>query len=207
MGIKHSENPNRRFLRLRSAVATVAMMLLFGLAFYLIGCESSGSIGVSLLDPPGDQPAFPFIEGHVDQFDITDGTIGFQELFLLGDELFEVDFNGLDGIGILELPDGTLLLGVALGSSDVGYMWRSTDGGRTWDRSRRIHIQGWYDNADGFFSNSRTYATGSGKLLHFLRVGEPSPMTPMRRSSGGVCAISRHWCRRCCAAYSSIRRW
>ena len=87
---------------------------------------------------------------------------------------------------VVELPDGTLLLGVALDNSDVGYMWRSTDSGRTWDRSRRIRIQGWYDNADGFFSNSWTYATGSGKLLHFLRVGEPSPMTPMYGSQAYV---------------------
>jgi len=80
---------------------------------------------------------------------------------------------------VVELPDGTLLFGVALDNSDVAYMWRSTDRGKTWDRNRPCAINGYYDNADGFFSNSFTYRNDSGRLLHFARVGHPSPMTAM----------------------------
>ena len=80
----------------------------------------------------------------------------------------------------LELPDGTLLLGVSHANSRGGHLWRSADEGQTWDRSQRIHICGWYHNWDGFFSNSFTYRTDSGKLKHFIRVGWPSRMTPIR---------------------------
>ncbi|MFH0965962.1 MAG: sialidase family protein [Planctomycetota bacterium] len=80
----------------------------------------------------------------------------------------------------LELPDGTLLLGVAHANSRGGYLWRSDDDGATWDKSRQIHISGWYHNWDGFFSNSFTYRQDSGKLKHFIRVGWPSRMTPIR---------------------------
>lgn len=80
----------------------------------------------------------------------------------------------------VELPDSTLLLGVSHSNSRGGYLWRSTDDGETWDRSRQIHISGWYHNWDGFFSNSVTYRTDSGKLIHTIRVGWPSRMTPIR---------------------------
>ena len=80
----------------------------------LVSCGGSGSSGgntaVTSLDlaaepePPGDQPAFPFIE-HVDQSNITSGAILFDELFVLGDELFAARFNSLDGSGALRLPD------------------------------------------------------------------------------------------------------
>lgn len=56
-------------------------------------------------DPAGETPAFPFV-GHVLQLDITEGRILFDELFILGDELFETPFNALDGVGALRLPDG-----------------------------------------------------------------------------------------------------
>ncbi len=77
------------------------------------GGRSGNSVGTSLAppaepDPPGDVPGFPLID-HVDQALITSGTIGFDELFLLGDELFEAEFNALDGVGIALLPDGTPL--------------------------------------------------------------------------------------------------
>ena len=80
---------------------------------------------------------------------------------------------------VVELPDGTLLFGVALDNSSVACMWRSADGGRSWDRNRPCHFLGYYDNADGFFSNSFTYVNDNGKLFHFARVGHPSPMTSM----------------------------
>jgi cytochrome c peroxidase len=93
------------------------VLTLVGAAF-LAGCEGSGSSGggtaVTSLDPPaepeppGDQPAFPFI-AHVSQANIAARRILFDELFVLGDELFEAAFNTLDGSGILRLPDLTAM--------------------------------------------------------------------------------------------------
>ena len=80
---------------------------------------------------------------------------------------------------VVALPDGTLLLGVALDGSTVAYMWRSTDGGESWERDRPCRIRGYYDNGDAFFSNSFTYCNEAGNLLHWCRVGPPSPMYPM----------------------------
>ncbi len=88
-----------------------ALLLLLLLPFLLLlaaGCEHGGGGGPDPLDPPGDQPAFPFPR-HVDQRDIASGKIQFAELFALGDELFEVKFNALDGVGARALPDGTTL--------------------------------------------------------------------------------------------------
>ncbi len=61
-------------------------------------------------EPPGDQPGFPFAE-HLNQSQITAGDVRFRELFVIGDELFEARFNTLDGVGALQLPDGTALPG------------------------------------------------------------------------------------------------
>src|SRR5262249_37809302 len=77
------------------------------------------------------------------------------------------------GVGVNELEKGT-----------IGYLWKSTDGGKTWDRSApRIKLGTYqkkpYDNWDGFFSEDFTFLAKSGKLLHFIRCGPPSPMYPM----------------------------
>ena len=81
---------------------------------------------------------------------------------------------------VVELSDGDLLLGVGIGhSSPAEYLWRSSDRGKTWDKSLRVHINGYYDNLDAFFAEDFTYLNDSGELLHWVRVGHPSPMTPM----------------------------
>jgi len=86
------------------------LVAILGLAALVapVGCGGT-SAGAppeeEILPLPGDQPAFPFPE-HTDQFLITTGAIRFPELFDIGDELFEVAFNGLDGVGVAELPDG-----------------------------------------------------------------------------------------------------
>ena len=84
---------------------------------------------------------------------------------------------------VLELADGTHLLGVCVYNTKVAFMWRSTDKGVTWQRSTRVTIPDYrgkpYDNYDGFFCEDYTFATRSGKLLHWIRVGPPSPMHPM----------------------------
>ncbi len=80
------------------------------------GCgNGSEATGLPAIAPPagepepvGDVPAFPFVS-HLDQREITSGRVRFDELFTIGDELFEASFTGLDGSGVLRLPDGTAL--------------------------------------------------------------------------------------------------
>ncbi len=95
----------------RTGISTAALAF----ALVVAGCKggTDGPGATSLdppaePDPPGDVPAFPFV-AHVDQVRITSGAILFDELFVLGDEFFEAEFNSLDGAGALLLPDGTPL--------------------------------------------------------------------------------------------------
>ena len=80
---------------------------------------------------------------------------------------------------VVEMGDGTLRFGVSVTDSNVGYFWRSDDRGQTWDRSMRVAIRGYYDNYDGFFCEDWTHVNDSGVLLHWVRVGLPSPMAFM----------------------------
>lgn len=80
---------------------------------------------------------------------------------------------------VVELDDGTLLLGVSINDSNVACMWKSTDNGETWDKTQRSKINGYYRNLDGFYAEDFTYLDDSGVLLHWCRVGHPSPMTSM----------------------------
>jgi hypothetical protein len=77
---------------------------------------------------------------------------------------------------IVELCDGTLLLGVGVIASNYAALWKSEDGGKTWVKTPKSKIAGYYDNLDAFFTEDFTYVTTSGKMLHFIRVGHPSPM-------------------------------
>ncbi|MBP85528.1 MAG: hypothetical protein CMJ64_02240 [Planctomycetaceae bacterium] len=52
---------------------------------------------------------------------------------------------------------------------DYVSLWRSTDGGKTWDKTLKPDVAGW-DDYDGFFGQSSTYRSPSGKLLHVVRV-------------------------------------
>jgi photosystem II stability/assembly factor-like uncharacterized protein len=88
---------------------------------------------------------------------------------------------------VVELADGTLLLGVGVNEAEAGrlaWLWASRDGGRTWDRSApRVTIGPYrgrpYDNYDAFFAEDFTFPARPGKLLHFIRCGPPSPMYPL----------------------------
>jgi len=84
-----------------------------------------------------------------------------------------------------EMPDpkhpGKLLacLGVSMqygqkNAPKVVRIWRSADSGKTWDRSLRPDTQGWMD-VDGFFSQTVTFRTKSGKILHPVRVDRTGP--------------------------------
>jgi hypothetical protein len=56
-------------------------------------------------EPLGELPGFP-LDAHIDQHEIRSGRRQFDELFALGDDLFEAGFGTLDGVGILRLPNG-----------------------------------------------------------------------------------------------------
>ena len=91
-----------------TTLAVIPLALLCALVSCKHGGSGKPSSGVAPAGPapPGDQPAFPFAE-HVDQSEINSGAVAFHEAFALGDALFETQFNTLDGVGALRLPDGT----------------------------------------------------------------------------------------------------
>jgi len=88
---------------------------------------------------------------------------------------------------VVELADGTLLLGVGVNEYEGGrlaYLWKSTDGGKSWDKSAPpVKLGGYqgrpYHNFDAFFTEDFTFQTPSGKFLHFIRCGPPAEMYPM----------------------------
>lgn len=53
-------------------------------------------------------------------------------------------------------------------------IWRSKDSGKTWDKSLQPDTAGWID-VDGFFSQTVTFRTSSGRLLHPVRVDRTGP--------------------------------
>ncbi len=53
-------------------------------------------------------------------------------------------------------------------------IWRSRDSGKTWDKSLHPDTAGWID-VDGFFSQTVTFHTSSGRLLHPVRVDRTGP--------------------------------
>ena len=71
---------------------------------------------------------------------------------------------------IVELPDGTLLFGASICSSNVAYMWKSADNGNTWDKTQKVKIKGYYGNLNAFFCEDFTYRNESGRLLHWCRM-------------------------------------
>jgi hypothetical protein len=84
---------------------------------------------------------------------------------------------------VVEETDGSLRLGVScMGTSDA-HFWRSDDSGATWVAGDPVTIGDYrgqpYDNLDSFFAEDFTFRTDSGKLLHWIRCGPPSPMYPM----------------------------
>jgi len=88
---------------------------------------------------------------------------------------------------IVELPDGTLLLGVSLTGlppSNIAhvnaYMWKSTDGGVTWEQNRPVTVLEHYeDKWCGFFDEGFIYRQASGRLLYWHRCNGESPMHDM----------------------------
>jgi len=75
-------------------------------------------------------------------------------------------------------PDDPTMAIACMGISTSGYhenkasytsIWTSKDGGDTWNKDWRPDTDNW-DDFDGFFGQSYTYRSPSGKLLHVVRV-------------------------------------
>jgi hypothetical protein len=114
----------------------------------------------------------------------TDGGRTWQRM-RLGPEGFPPKATSMCSRNVVEMPDGTLLLGVGVNEMNAGrlaWVWTSKDDGKTWDKSPQVKLGQYqgrpYDNADAFFTEDFTFRAKSGKLLHFIRCGPPSPMYP-----------------------------
>ena len=76
---------------------------------------------------------------------------------------------------VLELRDGSLILGVSAGSSVdylwVDYLWRSKDKGQTWDRSLACTVEGFDVKKQGFPWHAETvfWQAGNGDILAIAR--------------------------------------
>jgi len=93
------------------------------------------------------------------------------------DELGKPGASNHSSRNVLELADGTLLLGVDCdGGGGPYFTWRSTDGGLTWDRSRRCQPEGLtpgskFESAYGYFGGETVlWQAPSGRLFAFVRV-------------------------------------
>ena len=72
---------------------------------------------------------------------------------------------------VLELADGTLLLGVDYdGGGGPYFVWRSTDGGRTWDKSRRTTPRNFASRYGFFGGETWLWQARSGKIWALVRV-------------------------------------
>lgn len=71
---------------------------------------------------------------------------------------------------VLELEDGSLVLGVSAGSS-IDYLWRSRDKGKSWDKSLACTVQGFDVAKQGFPWHAETVFTqaANGDILGIAR--------------------------------------
>jgi hypothetical protein len=74
----------------------------------IVGCAPVDKTpAIPAIDLSGG-PGFP-LEAHLESADIAAGKYDFDELFEAGTKLFHEPYNGLDGVGIARLPDGSPL--------------------------------------------------------------------------------------------------
>ncbi len=72
---------------------------------------------------------------------------------------------------VLELNDGSLLLGVDYdGGSGPHFMWRSTDGGETWDKSRTCELKDFHSQYGFFGGETWLWQAKTGKIWALVRV-------------------------------------
>jgi hypothetical protein len=121
---------------------------------------------------------------HSKIFHSTDEGTTWSEIRIGPDGFPDKAATAADWMGF-EVPDpkrpGQMLacIGVSMqhGKKDaprVVRIWRSADGGKSWDRSLRPDTKGWID-VDGFFSQTVTFRTRTGKILHPVRVDRTGP--------------------------------
>jgi hypothetical protein len=88
---------------------------------------------------------------------------------------------------VLELEDGSLILGVSAGRS-IDSLWRSRDKGRTWDRSLACKVQGFDVKKQGFPWHAETVFTqvSNGDILGIARCfsGALPPLTGVEVPKG-----------------------
>lgn len=97
----------------------------------------------------------------------------------IGPEGFPPRVVTITNRNVLEMPDGTIFLGVS-GDRKENYVWRSTDRGATWDRSERCHVGG-SRVPPLFFGEAVLWRHNSGKTMCIVRVD--SREFPLRSSS------------------------
>jgi BNR/Asp-box repeat len=71
---------------------------------------------------------------------------------------------------VLELQDGTLVMGVSAGSS-ADYLWRSSDEGQTWNRSLASQVEGYEVSLQGrpWYGEMILFQARNGELLGIAR--------------------------------------
>ena len=74
---------------------------------------------------------------------------------------------------VLELDDGSLILGVSAGSS-IDYLWRSRDLGKTWDKTLASSVEGFDVTKQGFpwYAETVFMKSGNGDILGIARCNE-----------------------------------
>ncbi len=101
----------------------------------------------------------------------------------IGPEGFPPKAETLLSRDVVEMPDGTLLLGVDYPKGPV-YLWRSKDRGVTWDRTLEPSLIGWHSGpGESMFYGGEgfNWVMKSGKLLAVTRVNSddwPMPGKP-----------------------------
>jgi cytochrome c peroxidase len=91
-------------------VLTVSLSLPLGI-LAVTGCEPA--VDKTVPDLPvidvSEGPAFPLEGGHLESSAIASGEMTFEQLFDAGEALFHTPFNGLDGVGVSRLRDGSTI--------------------------------------------------------------------------------------------------
>lgn len=101
----------------------------------------------------------------------------------IGPDGFRPKAQTMTSRNVLELPDGTLVLAVD-SARGRAFMWRSTDGGETWDRSQRSGPSD-FKSAFSHFAEAVLWRAKSGRILSIVRVDSDEHPIAGRPAPGG----------------------